>query len=164
MKIKTLLLTAAAAAILSNTGALADRDRDRDGRPDHSWAERHDRDGFNDRGRDRDHDGRPDNSWGERHDRDGYRDDWRGRQAWHWRDDRGGWHGDRDRYWRQGYRGYLSGDIYYRTLRSHGYHRWDGAPYWYQGRYVVRTYDRWGRVVFVEMNPYTGGFVGVVRF
>jgi hypothetical protein len=141
MKIKTLLLTAAAAAMLSSTAALADRDRDRDGRPDHSWAERHDHDGYN----------------------DARRGDWRGRQDWHWRDSRG-WHGDHDRYWRQGYRGYLTGDIYYRNLRSHGYNRWDGAPYWYQGRYVVRTYDRYGRVVFVEMNPYTGGFVGVVRF
>lgn len=147
MTIKTLLLTAAAAAMLSATAASAD------------W----------DRGHDRDHDGRPDHSYAERHDHDGYRDgrrgdDWRGRQAWHWRDDRGGWHGDHDRYWNNGYRGYRSGDIYYRNLRAHGYSRWDGAPYWYQGRYVVRSYDRYGRVVFVEMNPYTGGFVGVVRF
>jgi len=138
MKIRTLLLTAATAAILTTTGAVA---------------------------RDRDHDGRPDNSWAERHDRDGYRDDWRGRQAWHWRDDRGGWHGDHDRYWRSGYRGYIGDhNVYYRNLRSHGYTRWDGAPYWYQGRYVVRSYDRFGRAAFVEMNPYTGGFVGVVRF
>ncbi|GAA0548000.1 hypothetical protein FHS83_000939 [Rhizomicrobium palustre] len=141
MKIRTLLLTAAAAAMMTTAGASAawDRDRDHDGRPDHGWAERHDRDGFNDA--------------------------WRGRADWHWRDDHGRWHGDRDRYWRYGYRGYISDrDIYYRSLRAHGYYRWDGAPYWYQGRYVVRSYDRWGRVVFVEMNPYTGGFLGVIRF
>jgi len=138
MKIKTLLLTAAAAAMLSSTAALADDwdHHDRDHR-DHAVSDRHDR---------------------------GDRGDWRGHEDWHWRDDRGGWHGDHDRYWRSGYRGYLGGDIYFRTLRSHGYSRWDGAPYWYQGRYVVRSYDRYNRPVFVEMNPYTGGFVGVVRF
>lgn len=163
MKFGKLLLTATAATMLVSTAALADRDRDRDGRPDHSWSERHDRDGYRD-GRDRDHDGRRDNGWRERHDHDGFRDDWRGREAWHWRDDRG-WHNDHDRYWRWGYRGYVSDrDLYYRSLRSHGYYRWDGAPYWYQGRYVVRSYDRGGNRVFVEMNPYTGGFVGVIRF
>lgn len=143
---KKLLLTAAAAALLATTGAFADwdhgRDRDRDGRPDHSYAERHDRDGY----------------------RDGRRDDWRGREAWHWRDDRG-WHGDHDRYWRRDYRGYVTDrEIYYRNLRGHGYYRWDGAPYWYQGHYVVRTYDRRGGTVFIEMNPYTGGFIGALRF
>ncbi len=138
MKIRALLLTAVAATMLTTTGAMA-RDWDRDGRPD--------------------------NSWSERHDRDGYRDDWRGRQAWHWRDDRG-WHGDHDRYWRPGWHEgrYVDRDRFYVELRRHGYHRWEGAPYWYHGRYVVRTYDRWGRVVFVEVNPYTAGFVGVVRF
>ncbi len=134
MKIKTLLLTAAAAAMLSSSGALAQ-----------DW------------GRDRDHR----DHMSDRHDRN----DWRGHENWHWRDDRGSWHGDHDRYWRHDYRGYLRGtDVYYRTLRAHGYTRWDGAPYWYQGRYVVRSYDRFGRPAFIEMNPYTGGFVGVVRF
>jgi hypothetical protein len=137
MKISKLILTAAAAAILATSGAVA-RDRDRDGRPDHGWAERHDRDGFNDA--------------------------WRGRADWHWRDDRGGWHGDHDRYWRHGYGRYVGHDRIYVELRRKHYYRWDGAPYWYQGRYVVRTYDRHGRRIFVEMNPYTGGFIGVIRF
>ena len=137
MNIRQILLTAAAAAILTTTGAVA---------------------------RDRDHDGRPDNSWAEHHDGDGYRDDWRGHQAWHWRDDRGGWHADHDRYWRVGYGRYLTGDVFYRSLRAHNYYRWDGAPYWYRGYFVVRTYDRFGHPVFVELNPYTGGFIGVVRF
>jgi len=141
MNFKTLLLTAAAACHVVGPPPLrrigiTNATVTVDGRPDHSWAERHDRDGNRDARRD-----------------DSHRDDWRGRQAWHWRDDRGGWHGDRDRYWREGNRGYRSGDIYYRNLRAHGYSRWDGAPYWYQGRYVVRSYDRFGRVVFVEMNP-----------
>jgi len=139
MKIKQLLLTAAAAAILCTTGAVArDRDRDRDGRPDHSYAERHDRDGF--------------------------RDDWRGRDARHWRDDRGSWHADHDRYWRNGYGRFVGRDVYFRNLRANHYYRWDGEPYWFHGRYVIRTYDRFGRPIIVEMNPYTGGFVGVVRF
>lgn len=132
MRIKQLLLTAAAAAILTTTGAVA-RDRDRDGRPDSSWAERHDRDGYRDR--DRGH-------------------DFRGG-----RDFRG-----HDRYWRDGYRDYAHRDMFYRSLRAHRYYRWSGEPYWFNGRYVIRTYDRRGRVVFVEMNPYTGGFIGEFRF
>lgn len=122
MKMKQILLTVAAAAILTTTGAMA-RDRDHDGRPDHSYAERHDRDGY------RDHRGPA-----------------------------------RDRYWRPGYTRYVHADVYHRSLRGHGYTRWQGAPYWHQGRYVIRTYDRHGRIVFVELNPYTGGFIGVVRF
>jgi hypothetical protein len=123
MRINKLLLTAAAAVLLSVTGAAA-RDMDRDGRPDHSYAERHDRDGFNDRGM------------------------------------RGG----HDRYWRHDYRGFAGRDTFHRSLRAHHYNRWAGEPYWFQGRYVIRTYDRYGRVVFVELNPYTGGFIGVIRF
>lgn len=124
MRIKQLLLTAAAAAILTTTGAMA-RDQDRDHRPDHSWSER-----------DRDFRG---------HDGD------RSLHA-------------RDRYWRDGYRDYAHRDLFYRNLRAHHYNRWQGDPYWFNGRYVVRTYDRFGRVVFVEMNPYTGGFMGEIRF
>lgn len=138
MTIKQLLLTAAAAAILATTGAAADPMDHHDRGP--GWADHHDRDGA--RGR----------------------DDWRGREAWHWRDDRGAWHGDHDRYWHDGYHGYVGRDRIFFELRRHHFNRWDGAPYWFQGRYVVRSYDRYGRAVFVEMNPYTGGFVGVVRF
>jgi hypothetical protein len=126
MKIQKLLLTAAAAAILTTTGAgmaLA-RDRDHDGRPDRSWSERHDRDGYRDA-------------------RPGYR---------------------HDRYWRHGYRGYAHRDMVFRNLRHNHYYRWAGDPYWFHGRYVIRTYDRFGRIVFVEVNPYTGGFIGVIRF
>lgn len=119
MKIKALLMAVAAAAVLTTTGAAA---------------------------RDWDHDGRPDNSWAERHDRDGFRD------------------GQHDRYWHEGYRGYVGRDVVFRNLRAHNFYRWQGDPYWFQGRYVVRTYDRFGRVIVVEVNPYTGGFIGVVRF
>ncbi len=109
---------------------------------------------------DRDHDGRPDRGWAEHHDHDGYRDrDWHGDRGW---GDRG-WHGH-DRYWREGYRDYARREWFYRDLRAHHFYRWDGEPYWYRDRYVVRSYDRWGRPVFVEMNPYTGSFIGVIRF
>jgi hypothetical protein len=138
MKIKQLLLTAAAAAILATTGAAADPYDHHDRGP--GWADHHDRDGA--RGR----------------------DDWHGREAWHWRDDRGAWHGDHDRYWRSGYRGYVGRDRVFLELRRNHFNRWDGEPYWFQGRYVIRSYDRYGTPVFVELNPYTGSFVGVVRF
>ncbi|HUO97287.1 MAG TPA: hypothetical protein VMU01_01380 [Rhizomicrobium sp.] len=97
--------------------------------------------------RDFDRDGRPGYSMAVRHDGDGYRD-LRGH----------------DRYWREGYRGYVGRDVIFAGLRNHNYYRWAGDPYWFQGHYVVRTYDSFGRAVFVEVNPYTGGFVGVLRF
>lgn len=140
MTIRQLLLTAAAAVLLTTTGAVADPYDHHDRGP--GYSDRHDRD--DGRGRDR--------------------DDWHGREAWHWRDDRGGWHGDRDRYWRSGYHGYVGRDRFTGELRRHHFYRWDGDPYWFHGRYVIRSYDRFGSPVFVELNPYTGGFIGVVRF
>jgi hypothetical protein len=107
--------------------------------------------------------------------KDGPRGDVRGQggnQAWgdrghrDWRDDRGNWHKDRDRYWRQdfGNRGFMGRDRIFMMLRQHNYNRFAGDPYWFQGRYVVKTYDRRGRMIFVEINPYTGAFIGIVRF
>lgn len=72
--------------------------------------------------------------------------------------------GNHDRYWRPEYRGFVPRDRVFGELRRHHYMRFDGDPYWYQGRYVVRSFDRQGRRVFVEINPYTGAFIGVVRF
>lgn len=69
-----------------------------------------------------------------------------------------------DRYWHEGYRGFVGRDIVFGTLRAHHYYRWAGDPYWFQGRYVIRTYDRFGHVVIVEINPYTGAYIGVLRF
>ena len=81
--------------------------------------------------------------------------------------DHGDWdnHGH-DRYWRQEYRDrhYVDRGVVFRSLRAHQFYRWAGDPYWFQGRYVVRTYDRFGHLVFVEVDPYTGAFLGVVRF
>jgi hypothetical protein len=44
------------------------------------------------------------------------------------------------------------------TLRFHHY-RMVGDPYFVHGRYVVRTYDRFGRIVFVQVDPYSGAFL-----
>lgn len=107
--------------------------------------------------------GGPGGPGGDHH--DGH-DDWRGRDAWHWRDERGGWHSDHDRYWRSSYgkRRYVGRDRVFLELRRRHYTRFVGDPYWYQGRYVVRAYDRSGSVVMVEVDPYTAGFLGVIRF
>jgi Ni/Co efflux regulator RcnB len=48
------------------------------------------------------------------------------------------------------------------TLRFHHY-RMIGDPYFVHGRYVVRTHDRFGRIVFVQVDPYSGAFVREVR-
>lgn len=41
--------------------------------------------------------------------------------------------------------------------------RYSGDPYFVGGHYVVRSFDRFGRVSYVEINPYTGGFIGFIR-
>jgi len=52
--------------------------------------------------------------------------------------------------------------VVFETLR--GRHiRYVGAPYFVRGHYVVRSFDRFGRVSFVELNPYTGAFIGFIR-
>jgi len=44
------------------------------------------------------------------------------------------------------------------SLRFHRY-RMMGEPMFIHGRYVVRTHDRFGRVVFVQVDPYSGAFI-----
>jgi len=66
---------------------------------------------------------------------------------------------DHDRWDRRDHRRYVGHDRIYRELRSHRY-RHAGAPYFYRGHYVVRAYDRHGRLGFVRVNPYTGGYIG----
>lgn len=44
------------------------------------------------------------------------------------------------------------------------HYRMIGDPYFLHGRYVVRTYDRFGHVVLVRIDPWTGAFMGVTRF
>ncbi len=48
------------------------------------------------------------------------------------------------------------------SLRFHRY-RMIGDPYFVHGRYVVRTHDRFGRIVFVQVDPYSGAFLREVR-
>ena len=48
------------------------------------------------------------------------------------------------------------------SLRFHRY-RVIGAPYFVHDRYVVRTHDRFGRIVFVQVDPYSGAFIREVR-
>jgi hypothetical protein len=47
-------------------------------------------------------------------------------------------------------------------LRFHRY-RVIGEPYFIHDRYVVRTHDRFGRIVFVQVDPYSGAFIREVR-
>ena len=67
-----------------------------------------------------------------------------------------------DRYWRPGYGRFVERDRVFLELRNHNYVRFVGEPYFYRDHYVVRTYNRFGRVVFVEVNPYTGAFIGEI--
>ncbi|HEY4941666.1 MAG TPA: hypothetical protein VII56_09560 [Rhizomicrobium sp.] len=41
--------------------------------------------------------------------------------------------------------------------------RYMGEPYFLRGHYVVRSFDRFGRVAFVEVDPYTGRIIGFIR-
>lgn len=50
----------------------------------------------------------------------------------------------------------------YDTLRLHRY-RAIGAPVFVRGHYVVRSVNRMGRIVLVEVHPYTGRFMGEIR-
>ena len=34
-----------------------------------------------------------------------------------------------------------------------------GDPYFFHGRTVVRAQDRFGRIVFVQVDPYSGAFI-----
>ena len=138
-----LMAAASAAAMMTAARAIVpDHDHDHGGHGDHG----HDDHGHGGHG--------------------GGHDDWHGRGDRDWRDDRGGWHSDHDRYWRHDYgrRGYMDRDRIFGNLRRRHYNRFDGDPYWFQGRYIVRSYDRFGSPIFIEIDPYTGDFIGVVRF
>ena len=70
-----------------------------------------------------------------------------------------GWH-DRafERHERFEHRAYVDRIRVMNNLRFHRY-RMIGEPAFIHGRYVVRTYDRFGRVVFVQVDPYSGAFL-----
>lgn len=39
--------------------------------------------------------------------------------------------------------------------------RFVGDPYLYNGRYVMRCYDRLGRLAYCQVDPYSGAFLGI---
>ena len=82
-------------------------------------------------------------------------------------------HHDSDRGDHRGDRGDHRGDrferrvvehrVIFNTLRAR-HIRYVGTPYFVRGHYVVKSFDGRGRVTFVEVNPYTGAFIGFGRF
>jgi hypothetical protein len=48
------------------------------------------------------------------------------------------------------------------TLRAH-HLRFVADPIFIRGHYVVKTFNRLGRTVFVEIDPYSGAFIGQFR-
>ncbi len=60
------------------------------------------------------------------------------------------------------HRPYVARERVFETLRLHRYVG-IGEPYFFHGRYVVRSHDRFGHVVLVQLDPWTGAYIGVVR-
>lgn len=60
------------------------------------------------------------------------------------------------------HRPYVARTRVFETLRLHRYVGL-GDPYFFHGRYVVRSHDRFGHVVLVQIDPWTGAYIGVVR-
>jgi hypothetical protein len=48
------------------------------------------------------------------------------------------------------------------TLRAHHF-RFIADPVFVRGHYVARSYDRFGHIVLVEIDPHTGAFIGRFR-
>ena len=48
------------------------------------------------------------------------------------------------------------------VLRGHHY-RLAADPVFIRGHYVVKSFDRFGRPVMVEIDPYSGAFIGEFR-
>lgn len=139
MNIKKILTAAAAAAVLSVAGASA-------ASADNGYGDN----GYNQDSSRYDRDHRHDDGDSSRYDRD--------------RRDNNGWHRGWDRHsgWRHDHRRFADRDTIFRSLRYHRIH-YVGDPYFVRGHYVVRSFDRFGRVSFIEINPYTGGVIGVIR-
>ena len=87
--------------------------------------------------------------------RDYGRDNGRYEQRHEWRSD---WRND----WRDTRRAFIPRHRVYDTLRMHRFVG-IGHPHFMRGQYVVRSYDRFGRIVLVRIDPWTGRFLGVVR-
>jgi hypothetical protein len=146
MNIKKILTAAAAASVLSVAGISAAAADSYDG--DSSRYDRDYRDNDSDSSRYDRHYRHNDSS---RYDRDH-------------RDRHDGWNRSSDRRygWRHEHRRFADRDTIFRSLRYHRIH-YVGEPYFVRGHYVVRSFDRFGHASFVEINPYTGGVIGVIR-
>jgi hypothetical protein len=92
------------------------------------------------------HDGYDSNGYGYQDNRGDYNDQYRSDYD---RD------GDHNNGWHRGWYGHDG----WRNRHAHYY----GRPFWYYGRYVVRSYDNFGRVTFIEVGR-NGGVSGYVRF
>lgn len=60
------------------------------------------------------------------------------------------------------HRPYVARARVYETLRLHRY-AGIGNPTFLHGRYVVRSHDRFGHTVLVQIDPWSGRYIGVVR-
>jgi hypothetical protein len=138
MNIKKILMAAAATAVLSVAGASA------------ASADT----GYGDNGYNQD---------SSRYGGDNRHDDSDNTRGDH-RDNNNGWHRGSDRHsgWSHDHRRFADRDTIFRSLRYHRIH-YVGDPYFVRGHYVVRSFDRFGRVSFIEINPYTGDVIGVIR-
>jgi hypothetical protein len=57
------------------------------------------------------------------------------------------------------HRAYIGHDRVFSVVRAHGY-RYVGDPYLSGGHYMVRAYDRHGRLVLASVDPYSGAWLG----
>jgi hypothetical protein len=68
----------------------------------------------------------------------------------------------RDPYFNRAHQPIVVRERVYDALRLHHY-RGVAEPVFVHGHYVVKSFNRFGRVVFVEVDPYTGAFLGEIR-
>ena len=107
------------------------------------------------------HDGYDSNGYGS----NGYDSNGYGSNGYGYQDNRGDYNdqyrgdydrdGDHDNGWHRGWYGHDG----WRNRHAHYY----GRPFWYHGRYVVRSYDNFGRVTFIEVGR-NGSVSGYGRF
>jgi hypothetical protein len=76
---------------------------------------------------------------------------------WHHSRNHNGWHGHAHH--RVVHRAYIPHDRVFSVVRAHGY-RYVGNPYLSGGHYLIRAYDRHGRLVLASIDPYSGAWLG----
>jgi hypothetical protein len=82
-----------------------------------------------------------------------------------YRDHRPAFHGNdgrHDPYFNRAHQQIVVRERVYDSLRLHHY-RGVSEPVFLHGHYVVKSFNHFGRVVFVEVDPYTGAFLGEFR-